>query len=487
MGAYDVVIIGGGIVGAAVARQLSSYRLMVALVEAEPDLCCGTTKANGGVVHSGYAAKHGTLKAKLNVIGNLAYPKLAAELGFKYQHTGSLVVGFDAGDAAYISDLYANGLANGVSSLEILNYDQAKTIEPNVSPEARTFLYAPTAGMVDPFEVALAFAENAVANGVEVYRNCAVTGIERDDGMFILHTERGEFTTRTVVNAAGIYADKIAAMCGPDHLSIKARLGEVLVLDQELGFKLGTVLFPVPSVYSKGIAVIPTVSGNTLISATARMIEDKNDIATTRLGVRDLISGARRLVPQIDERKVIREFSGLRAVAEGTGDDFVIGPVPGLPGFINAAGIQSPGIAAAPAIASLVRDLLADQGLDLHEKADFQPYRQAPVSFRDLSDDVRDELIKKEPAYGQIVCRCEGVTAGEIIDAIRMPVGATTIDGVKRRTRAGMGRCQSGFCQPRVLAILSRELGRDPWKIWLEYRDSVVVNGPLKEVKSCGK
>ena len=487
MAVYDVVIIGGGIVGTAIVRLLSCYRLRVALVEACPDLCCGATKANGGVVHSGYAAKHGTLKAKLNVIGNRAYPKLASELGFKYVHTGSLLVGFDPGDADYINDLYANGRANGVSGLEILNYDQAKTIEPHVNPEAKTFLHAPTAGMVDPFEVALAFAENAVANGVEVYRNCAVTGIARANGMFSLQTERGEFTARTVVNAAGIYADKIAAMCGQNNLKIKARLGEVLVLDKELGYKVGTVLFPVPSVHSKGIVYIPTVSGNTLISATARMVEDKEDIATTGPGFQELLSGARRLVPEMDERKVIREFSGLRAVAEGAGDDFVVGPVPGLPGLINAAGIQSPGIAAAPAIASMVRDLLADQGLDFQEKVDFNPYRQALVSFSELSDHARDDLIKKEPAYGQVVCRCEGVTAGEIVAAIRRPVGATTIDCIKRRTRAGMGRCQGGFCQPRVLAILSRELGRDPWDIWLEYRGSQVVNAPLKEVKSSGR
>jgi glycerol-3-phosphate dehydrogenase len=400
---------------------------------------------------------------------------------------GSLLLGFDDGDAEYIRDLYNNGRDNGVPGLEILNYDRVKTIEPHVNPEAKTFLYAPTAGTVDPFEVALAFAENAVANGVEVYRNCAVTGIGRAGGMFTLHTEGGEFLARTVVNAAGIHADLIAGMCGQNDLNIKARLGEVLVLDKELGFKVRTVLFPVPSVQSKGIAFIPTVSGNTLISTTARLVEDKEDIATTRQGVRDLIAGARKLVPEMDEHKVIREFSGLRAVAEGTDDDFIIGPAPGIPGLINAAGIQSPGIAAAPAISSMVRDLLADQGLDFKEKPDFNPYRQEPVSFSELTDHERDELIKKEPAYGQVVCRCEGVTAGEIIDAIRRPVGATTIDGIKRRTRAGTGRCQGGFCEPRVLAILSRELNRDPWDIWLEYRDSAVVNGPLKEVRPCGK
>ncbi len=487
MAVYDVVIIGGGIVGTAVARQLSSFRLMVALLEAYPDISCGTTKANGGVVHSGYSAKHGTLKAKLNVLGNRAYPRLASELGFKYVNTGSLVVGFDGSDADYIKHLYDNGLANGVAGLALLNLEQARTIEPRLNPEAKIFLYAPTAGIVDPFEVALAQAENAAANGVAVYRNCAVTGIGRAAGEFILQTGQGDFTARTVVNAAGVYADAVASMAGQKDLNIKARLGEVLVLDKELGFSLNTVLFPLPSGPSKGIVVIPTVSGNTLVSATARLVEDKEDVATTRVGVQELIAGGRRLIPEIGAHKVIREFSGLRAVAEGTGDDFVVGPVPGLPGFINAAGIQSPGIASAPAIAGMVVGLLADQGLDLQDKPDFNPYRQAPVSCSKLTDAERDELIRSNPAYGQVVCRCEGVTAGEIADAIRGPVGATTIDGVKRRTRAGMGRCQGGFCQPRVLAILARELGRDPWDIWLEYQDSAVVNGLLKEVRSDGK
>jgi glycerol-3-phosphate dehydrogenase len=487
MARYDVVIVGGGIIGTAVARRLSCYRLKVALVEACPDLACGTTKANGGIIHAGYGAKHGTLKSRMNVIGNREYPRLASELGFKYKNTGSLVVGFGGGDSDYIHDLYINGKLNGVPGLEILDDNQARIIEPKINPEAKLFLYAPTAGMVDPFEVALALAENAVANGVEVYRNCAVTGIRTINGGFILHTGRGDFITRTVVNAAGIYADDIAALAGQRDLAIKARLGEMLVFDKEMEARVNTVVFPIPSGRSKGIVVIPAVSGNMLISATARMVEDKEDIATTSSGIQDLIEGTRRMIPSIDEHRVIREFSGLRAVAEGADDDFIVGPAPGIPGFINAAGIQSPGIASAPAIADLVRDMLADQGLDLQERADFNPHRQAPVSFSGLSDAGRDRLINIDPAYGQVICRCEGVTAGEIVDAIRRPVGATTIDGVKRRTRTGMGRCQGGFCQPRVLAILSRELGRDPWDIWLEYRGSEVVKAPLKEVKSGGR
>jgi len=480
MDGHDVVIVGGGIVGAAIAWKLSRYNLSIALVEASPELAAVVSKANGGVIHAGYDPKPGSLKARLNVRGAFQYPRLAARLGFKFNRTGSLVVGLEDTDSNYIKSLFVNGQTNGIPDLQIIYSDTIRAIVPRVNPQARVALYAPSTGVVDPFEVTLAFAENALTNGVAIFRDCPVTGITRLPDGFVVHTSRGNFRARMVVNAAGLYADEVAAMVGQTDFVIKGRLGEVLVLDKELRTQIKPVLFPIPTPHSKGIIIIPTVSGNLLVSATARMVTDKENVATTAGGVAELLRGMHKLVPDLSSSQIIRQFSGIRAVVEAPYEDFVISPAPGVKGFINAAGIQSPGIAAAPAIAEIVRDLLEDQGLELKEKTDYKPYREVPVRMQELSAPEQERLIKANPAYGQVVCRCEGITAGEIIDSIRRPLGATTIDGVKRRTRTGMGRCQGGFCQSRVLAILAQEMGKEPGEIWLEYAGSPVVTGLLK-------
>lgn len=478
---YDVVVIGGGIVGTAVARELSKYKIKTALLESKLDVGAGTTKGNGGVVHAGYDPAPSTLKGKLNVKGNLMYPKLSKNLGFNFKNTGSFVVGFNDDDLAYLKKLLENGKRNGVPNIRIISQDEMRKIEPNINPDAKYALYAPSAGIVEPFEVAIAFAENAFENGCEIFRGQEVVGIEKIGNDFVITTPKSQYRSRYVVNAAGVYADKIANMLKIHDYTINPRHGSLLIFDKSMDIDLNTVMFPIPSSHTKGIAVIPTIAGNIIIGSTAEMVEDKEDTSTKKDEIDQLLNGAKLLAPKINPRKVIREFAGLRPVAIDNNDDFYIGASKDVRGFISVAGIQSPGVAASPAIAEYVRDILSNEGLELKEKSDFNEYRQAPVDFSELSEEEKNNLIKKDPKYGQIVCRCEYVTEGEIIDSIRRPVGALTIDGVKRRTRAGMGRCQSGFCQHKVLSILSRELNLPKDRIALDEKDSNIVFGLLKQ------
>lgn len=477
---YDVAIIGGGITGTAIARELSKYELKVALLESKMDIGAGSTKGNGGVVHSGYDPKHGTLKAKLNVKGSLMYPKLSKELGFSYKNTGSFVVAFYDDDLPRLNMLLDNGRKNGVPDVKIIGLKEMVKIEPKINPNAKYALYAPSAGIVEPFEVAIAFAENAAVNGVEIHRGQKILNIKKEKDLFYIKTQSCIYQANYIVNASGVYADKIANMVGIFDYVIKPRLGEVLVLDKSIGFEINTVIFPLPGSHTKGIAVIPTIAGNILIGSTAKMTEDKEDISTTTEGIKQLLDAARLLVPDITLNKVIREFAGLRPVAIDNNDDFFIEASKEVKGFVSVVGIQSPGIASAPAIAEYVRDILVNEGLNLIEKKNFIARRKPIIDFSELSIEEKDKLITKNPKYGNIICRCECVTEGEIIDSIKRPVGAITLDGVKRRTRAGMGRCQSGFCQHKVLSILSRELGIPKEKILLENENSNIAFGRLK-------
>ncbi|TDT61279.1 NAD(P)/FAD-dependent oxidoreductase [Fonticella tunisiensis] len=476
---FDVVIIGGGITGTAIARELSKFDLKAALLEANMDIASGTTKGNGGVIHSGYDPNPSTMKAKVNCKGALMYPKLAKELGFEYKNTGSMVVGFEDKDTEVLNKLYENGKKNGVPGLRIIERDEIFKIEPRVNRAAKYALYAPTAGIADPFEVAIAFAENASENDVKIYRNQKVVGITKNDEFFNITTQNREYQARFIVNAAGVYGDYIAKLVGIEDYEIKPRFGELLVMDKAIGFELNTVLFPLPGNRTKGIVVIPTVHGNIIVGSTARMTEDKEDISVTKEGIEELLNGAKHLVPDIEKRFLIRQFAGLRPVETNT-NDFVIEASKKVKGFINAIGIQSPGVASAPAIAEMVRDILSNEGLDLKEKKSFNPYRTPILDFSELTDEEKDELIRKKPSYGRVICRCETVTEGEILSAINRPVGAVTVDGVKRRTRAGMGRCQGGFCQHRIVSILSRELGIPKDEVLLENEKSKLIFGKMK-------
>jgi Predicted dehydrogenase len=453
----DVVIVGGGIVGATIARELAKYNLEVLLLEKHPDLAMGTTKANSAVLHAGFDAPPGSLKALLNVRGNELYRKLQAELGFELKLTGSLVVAASDAEMEAVGELYKRGETNGVTDLEILSRDQVLAMEPNLTRETVGALYAPASGIMSPFGAALAFAENAARNGVTVRRDCPVTGIAVENGRVTgVETPDGFVAARYVINAAGTAADRVSRLAGDDSFTITPRKGEYVLFDKAASGLVKTVVFPTPTKVSKGILVSPTVHGNMFVGPNALDCQDGDDLATTAAGLAEILSGAGRLVPNIPVGASITQFAGLRAV--GSGGDFIIGPSPVVGGLVHAAGIQSPGLTAAPAIAERIVAILGELGLALTPKQDFNPANPPRIVFSELPAAAREALIRENPRYGRVVCRCETITEGEIVAAIHSICGARTLDGVKRRTRAGMGRCQGGFCGPRVTAILAREL-----------------------------
>lgn len=479
---YDVLIIGGGITGCVLARELSRYRLSLAVCESAPDLATGSTKANGGLIHPGYDPHPGTLKALLNSKGCLMYPEFAAQLGFHYDRTGSMVVGFTEKDREFLQKLYHQGLENGVPQLELVGGKRIFELEPQTNPDAKYALYTPVCGVVDPFEVTYACAENAAANGVEFYLASPVTAIRREEGAFTVTVPSGEIRASVLVNAAGIHADDVARLAGADEFNIAARHGDLLVMDKDSGVDVQHLmtLYPIPTEETKGVVLMKTVSGNVLVGSSAAM-RGKDDVGNYREGVDQLLAGANRLVPGLKLNKVIRTFAGSRAVVEGNHNDFYIRPSQKVPGLFHVAGIQSPGVASSPAIAAYVAQMLKACGVKLEEREDFLPTRSMPADFSAMSPEEQNEMIRKNPLYGRLVCRCECVTEGEIVDAIHRVPGPVTVDGVKRRTRAGMGRCQGGFCQQKVLSILARELGCEPEDVVKEKSGSQIVFSKLKE------
>lgn len=454
---YDVAVIGAGIIGALTARELARYKLNAVLIEKCNDVAMGTTKANSAIVHAGFDAAPGSNKAIFNVKGAELMPSVTAELGVPYSNNGSLVVAFSEDEMPELENLLKRGIENGVKELRILSAEELFELEPNISKQAVAALHAPTAGIVCPYEFAIAATENAVSNGIEFMRNCEVQAVEKAEYCSVLKTTQGDIKARVVVNAAGVFADDIARMFGDDGISIIARKGEYYLFDKAKGHVVFHTVFQCPTPMGKGVLVTPTVDGNLLIGPTALDIEDKNDTSTTYPGLMDVLNKAHKSVPEIiNTRDVITAFSGLRAHSKT--HDFIIGFSEKAPSLYNLAGIESPGLSAAPAIAvHAAEEIVKKLGIsDLNES--FNPVRERPIRFRYLDDEEMAELIKKDPRYGHIICRCETITEGEIVEAIHAPAGARDIDGVKRRTRAGMGRCQGGFCSSKVLEILSREL-----------------------------
>lgn len=453
---YDVIIIGAGVTGCAVARYLSRYQGSALVLEQAEDVCCGTSKANSAIIHAGFDAAHGSLMAKMNVQGNRMVPGLAKELDFPFRRNGSLVVCMSEEDMPRLRALYENGVKNGVEGLEIVDAQRLHELEPNVSKNAVAALWAPTGGIVCPFNMTIALAENANANGVDFRFNTKVTGFTRGEEGWTVHTEQGDFRTRYVVNAAGVYADVLHNMVSPRKLHITPRRGDYCLLDRQVGGFVSHTVFQLPGKLGKGVLVSPTVHGNIIVGPTAIDIEDRDGTNTTAAGLEELISKAGISVDNLPIRQTITSFAGLRAHEDH--HEFVIGEAEDAPGFVDCAGIESPGLTSAPAIGLTVAELLREK-LGLREKEDFIATRKGLLDPKSLTWDAYQALIRENPAYGQIICRCEQVTEGEIIDAIRRPLGARSLDGVKRRTRAGMGRCQAGFCSPRVMEILARELG----------------------------
>lgn len=475
---YDVIIIGGGVSGTASARELSRYKGKFCLLEKEEDLCCGTSKANSGIVHAGYDAPKGSLMAKLNVLGNEKMGKLSRELDFPFKRTGSLVLCFSPEDMPSLQLLYDRGIANGVKNLRILSREEVLEMEPNISDEVYAALYAPTAGIVCPFEMNLAFGENAYENGVEFHFDTEVIRLAKIEEGYRIFTNKGEFETKCIVNAAGVYADKFHNMVSEKKIHITPRKGEYCLLDKSAGAHVSRTVFALPGKEGKGVLVTPTVHGNLLIGPTATDIEEKEGTNTTGNGLAQVIKKAGRNVKNLPLRQVITSFAGLRAHEDR--QEFIIEEAADAPGFIDCAGIESPGLTSAPAIGERVAEILREK-LGLEEKENFISKRKGILRPASLSFEERNALIRENPAYGNIICRCEMVTEGEIREAIRRPLGAKSLDGVKRRTRAGMGRCQSGFCSPKVMEILAQELGVDLAEITKAGEGSNLICGTNKD------
>ena len=455
---YDVVIIGCGITGAAVAFELSRYQLKVAVLEGENDVAQGATKANSAILHAGYDPKPGTLMAKLNVRGVELAAELCEKLDVPYRRNGAMVLGFSEEDKATLQELYDRGITNGVKELKIISGDEARAMEPNLAPEVVAALHIPTSAVCLPWEYCLALAETAVNNGVELYLEHKVTGLTKLDNGWGVMTEKGAFETRYVVNAAGVYADQVQNMASPADWKIEPARGEYYLLDKGEGARVDHTIFQCPSKVGKGVLVSPTVHGNLIVGPDSCPVEPGN-VSNTAAGLGAVRAASVRSVPSVDLRQSIRNFAGVRAHA--TTGDFIIGGVEGAPGFFNAAGICSPGLSAAPAIAEYLVELMGEAGLPLEPNAAFRCERRR-VRFRELSVEERAAAVAENPAYGRVICRCETVTEGEILDAIHSPIPPRSVDGVKRRAGAGLGRCQGGFCGPRVVELLCRELNIDP-------------------------
>ncbi len=454
---YDVIVIGAGVSGSATARELSKYKLNVCVLEKEEDVCCGTSKANSAIVHAGFDAAEGSLMAKLNVEGNVMMGELAEDLDIPFKRNGSLVVCIHKEELHGLQDLYDRGIKNGVKDMKILTREECLEMEPNLSDDVQGALYAPTGGIISPFALNIAMAENAAMNGVDFRFNTEVEDIHKDaDGIWVIRTNNGEYKTKYVVNAAGVYADIIHNMVSADKIHITPRRGDYCLLDQDMGKFCEKTIFPQPTKMGKGVLVSPTIDGNLIVGPTAIDIEDKEGTATAQEGIDELISKAGMHVRNLPVgRKVITSFAGLRA--HEAHHEFIIKEVKDAPNFIDCAGIESPGLTSSPAIGRMTAGIVVELA-HAEKKEHWNGKRKGVQSTKDLSIDERNKLIKQNPAYGTIICRCESISEGEILDAIHRPLGARSLDGVKKRTRAGMGRCQAGFCSPRVMEILHREL-----------------------------
>ena len=473
----DIIIIGAGVSGSAIARELSRYKAKILVLEKEEDVCCGTSKANSAIVHGGFDAETGSLMAKLNVRGSNLMEQLSKDLDFHYDRCGSLVLCMAEEDRPKLRKLYEKGVANGVKELRIIDREELVQMEPNVSDDAVAALWAPSGAIVCPFGLNIALAENAAANGAAFAFNTQVVGLEQVEGGWLVHTSQGDFLAKVVINAAGVHAGQIHNLVSPEEMTIINRRGDYYLLDKTAKCVSHTI-FTLPNRMGKGVLVSPTVHGNTIVGPTAIDIPDPENTATTGDGLRQAGEKAAYMIKNLPLRQVITSFAGLRA--HHVDHDFIIEEVEGAPGFVDVAAIESPGLSASPAIGEYVAELVQDM-LKLEEKEDFIATRKGIVNPAALSPEERNALIKENPAYGQIICRCESISEGEILDAIHRPLGARSLDGVKRRVRAGMGRCQGGFCAPRVMEILARELGIDQLEVTKAGPGSELLVGKTKE------
>ena len=470
---HDIVIIGAGVVGATIARELSKYKVDVLVLDKENDVGNVTSMANSAIVHSGYDPKPGSKKAFHNVRGNKLYDEITSDLDVEFKRIGSLTCAINEEELEVIKNYVPRSKENGVE-VKLLNKEETKELEPFISDNVIASLYAPTAGIINPFELTVATMENAMDNGVKLSLNTEVIDVVKSENGYVVKTNVGDFEAKVVINSAGLYSDKIAKMLNIDHFEIKPRKGEYFVLDHFKQPFVTHVIFPTPTAKGKGILVTPTTHGNYLVGPSSEWCEKKDDLSTDKLTLDAVRSSSSTLVSNIPFQYMIRQFSGLRAT--GSTGDFVI---ENHNGFIVLGGIESPGLASAPSIALEVVDLVKEN-LELVSNENFNPKRRKVNRLANMSEEERNELIKKDPRYGRIVCRCESISEGEVVDAIHRNAGATTVKGVKKRCRPGFGKCQGGFCEPLIVEILSRELNIDPLDIRYDKKNAYILQSETK-------
>lgn len=479
---YDVVVIGAGIIGTFITRELCKFDLKTVIIDKENDIANGTTKANSAIVHAGYDATVGTLKGKLNAKGNAMYSHICEELDVHFKRIGSFVIATNEEEMDSIKDLYERGCKNNIPDMKILSQEEVREMEPNLSEQIIGALYAPTAGIVSPWELSVALAENAADNGSEIKLETEVLGIDKNEEGYVIHTNNGDIKTKYIFNCAGVYAQEVNEMVAPRSFTIHPRRGQYNVLDKGTGDIIKHVIFQAPTKFGKGILVTPTVHGNLLVGPDAEDIEYKENTSTTSDRISFIQEKSRKTSTKVPFNKTITSFAGLRAVSNV--GDFIIEESKEAKGFINVAGMESPGLSAAPAIAEYAINILKDMIGELKERKEFNPKRKPVIRFMELTDEEKSEVIKKDPRYGRIICRCENITEGEIVDSIHRNAGGRTVDGIKRRSRPGMGRCQGGFCGPRVMEILARELKVDIKDIVKDNKESYILIEETKQNKS---
>lgn len=484
----DVVIVGGGIVGCGIARELSKYNLNISLVEKESDVAEGTSKANNGMIHPGNATMPFTLKAKLNVKGNAMYSAWAEELNFPFKRTGSIILAYNRAEKKVLNAANIAGKLNRVPGMKKISGKKVMELEPTLTKEPKSGLWTPSTAYVDGYGVTIALAENAANNGVKFHLATEVVDIVVIQGQVKgVVTSQGIIKSKYVINCAGLYADDIAEMAGDKFYTIHARKGGILIFDKNKRGVLRASNSPNTkdrNAQSKGGGAQSTVEGNALWGPSAREIMDKDDLSFKKEDLEYSLTVGKTTNPHLNKGDVITYFSGLRAADYK--EDFIIEKSKKIKGFIHVAGIQSPGLASAPAIAEMVVDIVKNEET-LKKNPHYNPIRKKAIEFRNLSRKEQDQVIKKNPKYGNVICRCETITEGEIIDAIKGPIPCTTVDGVKRRTRASMGRCQGGFCGPKILSILARELDKDVTEISQKGHDSYIILAKAREIKTGGE
>lgn len=474
---FDVAIIGAGIIGASIFRELTKYNLSIVIIEKENDVSMGTSKANSAIVHAGYDPEIGTLMAKYNVKGSEMFEEICNDLSVPYKNNGSLIIGFNDEDMKKINDLYVNGKKIGVKGLKILNKKEILDKEENLSPKIIGGLYAPTGAIVGPFELTIALIENGVLNGGKIKLNSEVVKIEKSEKFKITTSNEEVIESKYIINAAGLYADKVHNLIGKESFKIKPIRGQYYVLDKNQGEVIKHTVFQCPSKFGKGVLITPTAHGNILVGPDADECKSKDSLFTTRKVLEFIKDIAIKTTDKINFRECIRNFAGLRAYSDR--DDFIVEEANDVKGFIDVAGIKSPGLSSAPAIALDVVNILEKCGLKLFENKKFNPIRKQ-TWFMGLSEEEKDKLIRKDSRYGRVICRCENITEGEIVEVIKRSFGNITLDGVKRRCRPGMGRCQGGFCGPIVQEIIARELNIDTEDVMLEKKGSYILSGKTK-------